>query len=300
MAARALITGFGFSSRARALRATIFNQLQVIDFFLKTGAVVPQARAALLAHNVRIIAFFFPSAKRAALPREVFDSLRAEFCSLSKMSDVSFGPETLVDSVASEWLRFSVAPPPPVEQEIGQDEFRRWWEGVPYQRLRFVVLQLVGSTPTEASVERIFSKLKIAFNRLRSNLQDDGLQAQLVINSAIGVLFPPEKPGAPTPEWLPQKISPETVAWVLATIPRQAKQRVQARKRTRQTTSTCGVCNERFEDHAEEASVECDQCHRWFALACVGIAQHLRSHLAELDSWRCFSCTAKLDGQRNA
>jgi len=183
--------------------ATIFGQLRVLQFFFAEKVEVPAARVGILTHNVRLLAYFFPNARRAAIPRDTFDLLRAEFCAISGLTVASFGPETLQDSVAAEWLSFSVSPPPPTQGDVSEKMFLDWWAAAPYRRIRFLVLKIASASPTEASVERLFSKLKISFSKLRNSLLDDGLVAQLVCNSAVNLLETQRAPKK-VPEWLPE------------------------------------------------------------------------------------------------
>ena len=130
--------------------------------------------------------------------------------------------------------------------------------------------------------------MKIAVGKQRTGIKEDALEAQIIVNSAIAFdeamkansnqVDVEEIPG----------ISPATVRWIIkASEP--PPQQVQQRKRTR--TAVCGICESFFELHSSQASVQCDRCEKWFALACVGIPSSMIVTLQNMEAWRCPKCS---------
>ncbi len=195
------------------------------------------------------------------------------------LAELAHRPPATRSSAVSTFTRTAVT--------VGQ--FFDWWSlaNSRFPRLSAIATCIIGMCPSEACVERVFSKMKHLVGKLRTNLRAEAMEAQLVINSAIAF----DQQVIDVDNWKADeaKLSDTVVQWILteATPPLPQAPRGH-RMQTRKVDDICTMCERLFKDHALPQSVECDICKKWYALECVGIPAYLLPNLAA--GWECNRC----------
>ena len=107
------------------------------------------------------------------------------------IGELVHGPESLNDCMESEVQRFAFQPPLRMQCDtINKEQYKEWWlqNASRFPRLTTLVSALLCLTPSEAAVERHFSKMKFDVTRSRTMLLPQHVVNELVVNSAIVLL----------------------------------------------------------------------------------------------------------------
>ncbi len=277
---------------AQSNHATLWDQMLILQ--LVPAATLPAVRKKqLVTDPIALLAYFMPNANRLKIGIRLLDKLRVVVSALRTLAEFSHPAESLQSSVEHEWHQFRLAPPAGLPGEIGHQQFELWWvtHSARFPRLAFIATALARACPSEACVERVFSKMKLGVGRLRTNIKHEALEAQLIINSALA--FDAVGTGGSKVINIDEhKLQDVTVTWILAEAEPPAPVRA-AGVKTRRADDICGGCERYFEAHGAEKSLQCDGvCKKWYALECVGIALHLFPIIKALPQWLCPKCSA--------
>jgi hypothetical protein len=271
--------------------ATLFEHILAIQM-VKDAEIIQNRKEKLSSTAIALVAFFFPNAKRQLLSQKLLAALRECLCSLRELAEASRGKESLEDNVEQEWLSFTLAPPMGIQGKCSLKSFLDFWkENVKrFPRIATIVTSVIGATPSEASVERVFSRMKFTVNKQRTTMESQAVNAQLIVNSALH-FEEASKNSTHNIDAEEGFVQPATIDWILlCATPKENKQPQGTRRRTRNVDDICSVCERYFEDHELQESVHCESCDRWVALYCVGIPAHMLTQLTNLRAWVCPKC----------
>jgi len=285
-----ILKPFAISTRfLEADSATIFDQINVIQI-LEECEVSDDRWQMLLTPAIVTIAFFSPCVNRSGIPQSLVAKIRLFLGSLRVFADGFHGPETLTSNIDNELNGFLMFPPIPVQGNVTMKSLKAFLKGIAgtVPRIASIVSALCDASPSEACVERVFSKLKFSLNKNRTSTSFEHAEAQIIVNSALSF----QESAEPDVEEETVTVREGVFAFILKKgTPREQPEKQTGRRRaTRGAETICAMCNEAFEKHANEASVSCDKCGRWYALHCVGIPVHLRAQLENMQTWKCHKC----------
>jgi hypothetical protein len=141
--------------------------------------------------------------------------------------------------------------------------------------------RLLSIAPTEASVERVFSALKINVSRLRTRCDPKTAVSQVLYNVCRKFLQTGHVPQPTTEE-----IDPETFLWVVQNGAAHNKL-----PETKRDKLKCGKCNTSHEDPAKfktfgssyEKMVTCLKCAQWFGVSCLSLTQREAANIMNVD-----------------
>ena len=165
--------------------ATTFDSLVALQHILSAasfsssfGGVLRSAilkrKQQLFSDVLVVVCFLSPTTKRHTLGEHVHDIVYRKICDWRYISVPVHGNETVGDCIDLELQRFAVRPPLPMQAEnFTRNDFLKWWCGLAtgFPRLATIATALLDVTPTEASVERIFSKMKFSVGKSRTKME---------------------------------------------------------------------------------------------------------------------------------
>jgi hypothetical protein len=141
--------------------------------------------------------------------------------------------------------------------------------------------RLLSIAPTEASVERVFSALKINVSRLRTRCNPKTAVSQVMYNVCrkflqTGCVHQPST----------EEIDPETFLWVVQNGAAHNKL-----PETKRDKLKCGKCGTSHEDPAKyktfgayyEKMVTCIKCAQWFGVSCLSLTQREAANIMNID-----------------
>lgn len=176
--------------------------------------------------------------------------------------------------------------------------FKAFWKDVGnahFPRLAAFALILVDATPSEASVERLFSKMKRQITSLRTRLKDEIVLAQLQIatlHRPAGVVHVDAAPFDDSVD------VGQLEAFLQFASPRDLKHfPTPAGKRLRDS-DYCAVCELVWDEHEGDVQVDCSTCKLWFAKECVFAHESDFQAALKDKAWLCPSC-AQLEGSED-
>ena len=241
-----------------------------------------------------VCAFFSPTLKRALLTENIHVFVRRQVAAWRFISVLCHGAETVRDSVDLELQRFSLEPPLPLEKDaVTMKEYLAWWTTVSpsFQRIATLITAILQLTPTESTVERVFSKLKFSVTKSRTLLEAKHALNQVTINSAIELL---DSNNIPPDTEADKRISNQTLEEVVLLGTHKFEEVAVRRKRTRKDDELCDMCQRSQADHEPQPWVQCSTCQGWYGFLCVGLAPHLKSLVESMPSWECPKCRGHL------
>lgn len=200
--------------------------------------------------------------------------------------------QTVRKGLEREWLRFVVQPPRALESEVTcRDDYETWWRDLGvrkgFPKLCSVALAVCAAIPSEACVERSFSKAGLCVTDVRNALSAEGVESQIIINSLW-------KQHTETEEVIDDaEITLSEVHDVLQNITPEAMPHTEVQqqrsKRLRSQDSLCGLCKVAFAQHAPSKWVQCEQCELWFSFRCCHIPEAMEA-LMQTCPWKCTNC----------
>jgi hypothetical protein len=160
--------------------------------------------------------------------------------------------------------------------------------------------RLLAVAPMEASVERVFSRMKLNANRLRTSLAPSAAAAQVIFNEAkqfnsSTLVTASTHHGTAVPA--------STFLWI---VQQGAKNFDVAEEEPEIDDTICAICEEAHDDD-EGRQINgplylqwwvCVRCGRWYAVSCLGIYQEEFDRRKD-DHFECFrfpSCKSKPTG----
>jgi hypothetical protein len=216
-----------------------------------------------------VVAYFHPAVDRASVP-ETLLTVVSEFIA-------EFGETTVhalegqrgagVRDVTGDFNDSLVNPPvKSVDEEHNVTSYILYWTKTRLPRLTAFLRVLVALPPTEAEVERAFSKLKRMVPRLRANLAPERVEGALILMS----LLDGEDEEATT-TWTTDD-SPLSVHAANNIIElysaAHGAERADRGKETRSKTMTCLKCLKHLTEHSNADSFSCKVCQRRCACEC--------------------------------
>ena len=273
---------------AQSGNATLWHQLLLLEF-LPCATLPANRRKQLITDGICLLAFLMPNVKRHLIIQRLGDRLRLILRGLRKMAENVFGDESINNSLEKEFNTFCMSPPAAMQGGITIRQFSDWWllASERFPRLATIATTIVEVCPSEACVERVFSKMKHLVGKCRTNMKEESVEAQLIINSALAF----DKQEIDVDHWKDdgRKVADTTIQWVMTeATPAAPAQPAAGRRRTRRLDDICTLCERYFESHSDgvtSPSVECDVCQKWYALECIGVPAHLLPALAH--GWQC-------------
>jgi hypothetical protein len=232
--------------------------------------------AALVHHGSKLVnictlvlSFFHPAFDRSKAEHEVVDAVKTFIsntgatlcnCPLSDMIGPFFAamqdaPEVLPIDADRPWTTAEVV--------------AFWMESSSTLRIASVLSKISRLAPTEASVEREFSKLKLIVDDRRTQLTAENAVAPCILRSCmraarVETILEPREPSTYTRQHAEHTVK----MWTVVSVRRLPAEQP---KRTRQHTSTCNICHKSFGDHADDIAMTCNTCGSFFSPTCARI-----------------------------
>jgi hypothetical protein len=263
--------------------ATVWEQILALDLLLAafndTSAEHQAAREVLAKRSymlvspaVFVIAWLSPSLPRSALSED-------EICVAMRYHEIVLGESFRAFSNVYKELRGDVSkqilsrraflenlPKAPADASTGVRN------GV--EATNRAIDRLLDIAPTEASVERVFSAMKLNANRLRTRLAPSAAAAQVIFNEATAfnaIVLTDKNPDEDA------GVRPSTFRWI---VQHGAANFEAAEEEPEISDDICAVCKETHDD-AEGHSINgrlylewwvCVRCARWYGVSCLGIS----------------------------
>jgi hypothetical protein len=140
-----------------------------------------------------------------------------------------------------------------------------WMECSSTLRIASVLSKISRLAPTEASVEREFSKLKLIVDDRRS----ENAVAPCILRSCMRAARVEKSLDPRELSTYTRQHAEHTVKmWTVVSVRRLPAEQP---KRTRQHTSTCNICHKSFGDHADDIAMTCNTCGSFFSPTCARI-----------------------------
>jgi hypothetical protein len=243
-----------------------------------------------------VIAFFHPATKRNAVPEAIL-TVVADFVNEYGEATVhplegARGPG--VRDVMGDFNEATIRRPPArsTEDEHTIFSYLKYWTAAKVPRLTAFLRVLAELPPTEADVERAFSKLKRMVPRLRSCLAPERVASSLILMSALDGEDEEQDALFGTDEGPVSAAAALTIMELYAEA--HGPQRPERGKETRSRTMTCIMCNKHLNEHTNPDAFTCKGCSHRCACECSEVhpARWNEAHLPMprvrdgLESWR--------------
>jgi hypothetical protein len=248
--------------------------------------------AAMVHHGTKLasdasmcLAFFHPGLDRSKYSPRVVEGVR-NFVRLSGALLLRTTPSDMVASFTGAMTEAPVSDDN-LARPMTISEIIAYWTLSPATlRLALMLQRLAALAPTEASVEREFSKLKIIVNDLRTSLLPENAVAPVILRSCCRSRREAQTIEDTVETKIDARQCHHTVAlWTVANVREIPQPQAKA---TRQVTSTCNICGKPFNEHADDLNLKCYICGGHFSYLCAGINRQMIS--TDDPTGRCIEC----------
>jgi hypothetical protein len=171
-----------------------------------------------------------------------------------------------------------------------QDVAAYWAENAATLRITNVLNKISTLAPTEAAVEREFSKLKLIVDDMRRCLLAENVVAACILRSCVRAIRVEERIDheAGKSTFTKDHASHVIKMWMVINM-RQIPQ--DNRVQTRSATTTCCICKKPLSQHADDFAMKCFVCHASFSPRCAGMHDSLLDR--NNPTGRCLECRAR-------
>jgi len=235
--------------------------------------------AAMLQHGTKLasdtaccLAFFHPGLERSKYPSALHHRIR-DFVRTTG-SRILNVPE--VDMVATFNAALCAAPiiDDDVCKAMTSGEVANFWSlDRDTLRLSAFLTKIANITPTEAAVEREFSKLKLIVDDFRTRLTPENAVATVTLRSLVNARRTEIAVDQREDPKFDARQAAQTVGlWQVVHLQQLPAPQTKA---TRALTSTCNVCEKHFSEHPDDLAIKCNVCGAYFSYICAKVALEL-------------------------
>ena len=292
-----------------------WSQLRSIGCRPEGPGLPPSRIDKLLSPGVIVVCYFHPGVSRHQF-RDLRDFVGA------KLLKVAANFTTRPSDLSQLFTQVHTSKPEPDSSPCTIAQYTKFWNDQDYDLLVQVILAIANINPTESDCERVFSKLKWTFTRLRTRAGDDLVEKSVCGQSAVHMLNNLEvDQGLAVANIAAATPTPEDETEILGEKERKKREFIELRslrvdqaeallklyrdevwKPAQERLNTrdaqpndeiCGKC------HRAEAATwpgreplldwnQCSKCKVWFHNTCVGLDP--TEDTPVLDAWKCSSC----------
>lgn len=294
---------------------SLFKAVAIVDAACEMDSVFAAcAKAAWAARRSRlfesplltVVAFLAPNVRiRSRLAYQRALSALQEPAAKSIVARSACGPCTEEHSLTSEINKFTLSPPTALQGDVTTASYKGWWveRAARFPRLAALVGAVLDISPSEASVERGFSKLKLCVPSIRFRLTPEIAAAQVAVKTLLARQALDEVPkmvesAAPPATPASAAAAADDVLEVLVDVSVPAEtfhtylslfvERVPKRPRE-DSGARCGICLDKHRD-PDEPAVQCSVCNRWCWFSCLGVSFDFQENIEAMKVYECSRC----------
>lgn len=250
-------------------------------------------------------------------PEKCESVAHATILRLTTVVEALVGPEQTFSKLSTE-LNTYCSMASTIRQVQGQITYAdasSWWtsQADRFPRLSAVFHILATATPSEASVERVFSQIKRQLDPQQTSVYPDIVLAQLQVNTLWQDYKQPTNvivndltadEGETQTTMSSARISIGR-PWIISQY--EGMMAILKGKREREEYAlleeeqTCNMCGKKETDHACTAFLDCSVCELWYARTCVELTKSQFEDIKRHSTfWQCPVCAAELASRRSA
>lgn len=244
-----------------------------------------------------------------ALPEKFEQTAHATILRLTTVVEAIRGPEQTFCKLSTELNTYcSIAHSiSPAQEQVTFAEAASWWTSrTNFPRLTTVFYILATATPSEASVERVFSQIKRQLDPQQTRVQPDLVLAQLQVNTLWEDFKKPTNVtvNEVTDEGLKETTMIRTAEtegrpWNIPQFQGMMAILNGKRRVEEEEEEICNMCGKSESEHACRAFLECATCVLWYARTCVELSQRAFDRIdREKSHWQCPKCSAEISARR--